>query len=614
MRMGCHSGIQRLIVYSFCFLFLFVVYPSPVRANPAAVLLVRVIAQTVTKRAATRAVADVTARQAVSKYPLTELALQETIRRQAAAEAASTAAAMSRAAAARAASVPARSALRSGGKVTWAGLNIAGGVMTTSELIGAFRSGDLAVSTDGVALGNGKYEVRIGGRTQIVDFEPSDDQPVILYGNAIRGDTGVVVTPSRPVVVSGYLLNGDGLNSYIPLELPSGVFKSMSFDNYKVTYSFNISDDSGDYYFIEDDEPSSVQNAMIYASVKEFERQYKPVIYDAEGDNGNFKYVNTSYSVDILDFVSKAGSPFPSYPGVYEEIGGASTRYEATVPAVLHVRTLKNGFNPCEIVELATGETNIYGEPVTERKRMCTPPTDSDYIINDKKISNLVYLSLNTDYKSNYFKNKNKLNSVKSVSSSELADILDDESVDNAIVADLMTDLLHDAALQDDYQGIPVSDDDYISESEIADALRKLGKDKLTARDLFSPYQNIEIDQLTNNETTINSGNGKTDINVEAKVDLGENPNIKSPDLGELPTGRDIIDPIKNSMPFLSDFKLSGKNATCPTVDSHFSLMSHDFHLVIDTHCPLIEQNRTFIELIASLIWALVALRVLLSA
>ncbi|OKP02013.1 hypothetical protein [Xenorhabdus eapokensis] len=600
MRMGCHSRIQRLIVYSFCFLFLFISWPFQVKANPAlaAGLLVRVIAQTAVKRGA----ASMAARQAATKYPLTEIAVQQTIRK----EAEATALAMSRVASSRAASVPARSALRSAGQVTWAGVTVAQGIMTTSELIGAFHSGDLAVSTDGVSLGNGKYEVRVGGRTQIVDFEPSDDQPVILYGDSIGGDTGVVVTLSRPVVVSGYFLNGDGLNSYVPLELPFGVFKSMSFDNNKVTYSFDVRDDSGDYYFIEDDKDSSIQNAMIYALVKEFERQYKPVIYDAKGDNGTFKYVATSYSLDILDFIPKADSPFPSYPGIYEEIGGANTAYSATIPAILHVKTLKSDFSPCSYVDLATTKN-------TESKYMCVPSTDNDYIINDKKISNVIRLSLNADYKGSYFKNKNKLNSVKSVSSSELANILGDEPLDNSIIADLITDLLHDAALQDGYQGIPVSDGDYISESEIADVLKTLGKDKLTARDLFSPYQNIEIDQSTN-ETTINNGGGKTDVNVDAKVDLGEDPNIKSPDLEEPPTGRDIIDPIKNSMPFLSDFKLSGRNATCPTVNDHFSLMGYEFNLVIENHCPLIEKNRNFIELIASLIWALVALRVLLSS
>ncbi|MDC9615767.1 hypothetical protein PSI19_18205 [Xenorhabdus khoisanae] len=606
MRMGCHSGIQRLIVYSFCFLFLFFSWPVQVKANPAlaAGLLVRVIAQTTAKRAAT---------QAAVRYPLTEAAvgryaLDQSIK--------ATLNGMSREAARRAASVPVNSYLRKAGQTTWAGVTVAGGVMTTSELIGAFRSGDLAVSTDGVALGNGKYEVRVGGRTQIVDFEPSDDQPVILYGDSIGGDIGIAVTPSRPVAVRGYVLNdvndsNIGSGQFGSYPIPSGVFKSISFDNNRITYSFDIRDDSGDYYFIEDDNSSSIQNAMIFASIKEFEKNHTPFIREAKGDNVTFNYIHTSYSVDILDFVPKPDSQFPSYPGMYEEIAGAVTFYNTTVPAILHVKELKPDYDPCKYVTVT--DLNVSGEPQNEEKYMCTPPTANDYIINDRKISNMVHLSLNTDYKVNYFKNKNKSNSIKPVSANELFNILGDEPLENSIVADLITDLLHDAALQDGYQGIPVSDGDYITESEILDALRTLGKDRLTARDLFSPYQNIEIDQSTN-ETNINNGRGKTDINVEAKVDLGENPNIKSPDLDEPPTGKDIIDPIRNSMPFLSDFKLSGKSATCPTVNDHFSLMGYDFNLVIESHCPLIEENRTFIELIASLIWALVALRVLLSS
>ncbi|WP_187654442.1 hypothetical protein [Xenorhabdus sp. PB62.4] len=599
MRMGCHSGFQRLIVYSFCFLFLFISCPSPVKANPAVVagvgILGRVIAQTVAKRAAT---------QAAARYPLTEAAagryaLDQSIK--------ATVNGMSREAARRAASVPANSYLRKAGQATWAGVTVAGGVMTTSELIGAFRSGDLAVSTDGVSLGNGKYEVRVGGRTQIVDFEPSDDQPVILYGDSIGGDIGITVTPPRPVVVNNFPLNDIKIGLF---PIPSGIVKSAFFDNSRAIYEVDIDDNTGDYYFIEDDSIESVQNATIFEAMREFERKYEPVIYEANGDNVTFEYISTSYSIDILDFIPRESSKFPSYHGVKNYIADAVTSYDSIVPAILHKKTLKSSYDPCEYI---TVSDVVDGNKTDSLKYMCTPPNENDYVIDDSRISSTIHLSLNVDYKGDYFNKKNKSNLIKTVSANELADILSDKPLDNYIIADLITDLLHDAALQDGYQGIPVSDDDYISESEIAEALRALGKDRLTARDLFSPYQNIEIDQSTN-ETNINNIGGKTDVNVEAKVDLGENPNIKSPDLEEPPTGRDIIEPIKNSMPFLSDFKLLGRNATCPTVNNHFSLMGYDFNLVIESHCPLIEQNRNFIELIASLIWALVALRVILSS
>ncbi|CDG21376.1 protein of unknown function [Xenorhabdus poinarii G6] len=598
MRMGCYSGIQRLIVYFFCFSFLFISWPKPVAANPAlaAGLLVRVIAQTVTKRAAT---------QAAIRYPLTEAAvgryaLDQSVK--------ATVNGMSREAARRAASVPMNSYLRKAGQVTWAGVTVTGGVMTASELIDSFRSDNLKVATDGVSLGNGKYEVRVGGRTQIVDFEPSPEAPVILYGSSFSGaDNGAVITPSLPVVVNAFPLN-DSNTGVFPV--PSGVVKSVSFDHSRAVYEISIRDDTGDYYFIEDDRMSSIQNAMIFKAVKEFEKQYQPRIDEAKGDNVTFDYVDTSYTLDVLDFIPKEGSLFPSYPGIYTQISGAVTSYDAVVPAILHKKTLKPNYRPCKYITVSEVVDDI---PVNTNKYMCTPPNDGDYVINDSRISESVYLSLNTDYKGDYFTKKNESNLIKSVSANELADILKDKPLNNNVVADLINDLLYDAAAQDNYEGMVLNDNDYIKESEISDALITLGIDKLTARDLFSPYQNIEINSSTN-EKNINNSGGNTDITVDAKVDLGENPNIKSPDLDEPLTGKEIIQPIRDSMPFLSDFKIGSRDAICPVADISFSLFGVNVDETINSHCDIIEKNRKLIELIASIVWAFAALRMVLSA
>lgn len=67
-------------------------------------------------------------------------------------------------------------------------------------------------------------------------------------------------------------------------------------------------------------------------------------------------------------------------------------------------------------------------------------------------------------------------------------------------------------------------------------------------------------------------------------------------------------------MPFLSDFKIGGSDAACPVADISFSLAGFNFEQIIDSHCDVIEKNRKFIELIASLIWAFAALRMILSA
>ncbi len=274
MRMGCHSGIQRLVVYSFCFSFLFISWPKSVSANPALAvgLLVRVIAQTVTKRAAT---------QAVTKYPLTEAAVQETIRRRAAA----TASAMTRELASRAVTVPANSVLRKAGQMTWAGLSVANGVMTASELVDSFSSGDFHVATSGTSLGNGKYKIEVGGRTRIVDFQPSPNSPVILYGNdSVNFEADWNSVLSDTPLVKGILLDGKGTESF---PVPSSVTQSNFLNNKLAAYSSDISSSSGDYFYIKDDKLSSVKDLIITSVVKQFETTYNSGFYitRASGDN-----------------------------------------------------------------------------------------------------------------------------------------------------------------------------------------------------------------------------------------------------------------------------------------------------------------------------------------
>ncbi|WP_038224791.1 hypothetical protein [Xenorhabdus bovienii] len=291
-------------------------------------------------------------------------------------------------------------------------------------------------------------------------------------------------------------------------------------------------------------------------------------------------------------------------------IGNAITSFDAVVPAILHKKTLLSSYNPCEYV---TVSDSVDDRVVTSDKRICTPPNDNDYVMNDERISDSVRLSLNMNYNGDFFDKKNKPDFIKTVSASELADILKDKPLDNSIIADLINDLLYDAAAQDGYEGITLSDSDYITESEVSDALKTIGG-KLTASDLFSPIQDIELPSISTG-TGIGTGSGtKIDSDIEIKVDFGSDPNVKLPDLGEPPSGKEIIQPIRDSMPFLSDFKIGGRDAACPVADISFSLAGFNFEQIIDSHCDVIEKNRKFIELIASLIWAFAALRMILSA
>ncbi|PHM24265.1 hypothetical protein [Xenorhabdus ehlersii] len=615
MRMGCHSGIQRLIVYSFCFAFLFISWPKPIVANPAlaAGLLVRVIAQTTAKRAATQAAArqataKAAAKQAGKEYPLTEAAIQATIRKEAAEKAAATARAMSRSAASRAATVPVNSSLRKAGQATWAGLSVASGVITVSELVDSFNSGDFQVATSGTSLGNGKYKVEVGGRTRIVDFQPSPNSPVILYGNdSVNFEPDWDSFSSDTPLVKGILLDGKG-TEYFPV--PSSVTQSNFFNNKLATYSSDIQSLSGDYFYIKDDKLSSVKDLILTGVVKNFEMRQDSKFYvnSVSGDNDTFDYITSSESIDVLDFnVIRDFNSRNSEDSLY--LPNAYNYFRANVPVIINRKEIKSNFEPCDRIRQDAQGNPIWGDYI------CIPPSESDYLFRSERTSLSVHVHLNRSYDGNYFNEKLKSSSVRVVSANELPHFLNNKTIDNSIVANLINDLLHDAAAQSGYEGIIVSDGDYVTSSEVDDSLRELGHDKIATSDFFSPIQNIEIDSSSHDTTINNNGGGNGGGgNIDVKVDLGIDPQIKAPDLEKPPTGKEIAQPIIDGMSFISDFKISGKDASCPTVNTPFSLMGFDFDLVIDSHCDLIERNRKLIELITSLVWAFMALRIVLDA
>ncbi|ENJ2509594.1 hypothetical protein AB0700_004507, partial [Escherichia coli] len=67
---------------------------------------------------------------------------------------------------------------------------------------------------------------------------------------------------------------------------------------------------------------------------------------------------------------------------------------------------------------------------------------------------------------------------------------------------------------------------------------------------------------------------------------------------------------IINLLPFTNEFNIGSRSASCPVVE--FSVFNHQYR--IDSHCPLIEQNRSAVETIFLIIWGFVALRIILSA
>lgn len=584
MRLGSHSRLKGLVCYSLSAAILFSSFPRPAHANPVLIGIAEVFGSIIARRAAlasAEAAADAafTARVANATYKGVEAA-----------------------AAARKLIVPANSALRTAGKVTWGALNVAGGVMTATELLDAFHNDKLSVATDGVALGDGKYEVKVGGVTQTVDFQPSPDNPVILYGSTTGvtpgtgtgTDTGTV---PRVVTVENLPIN-KGVETF---PTPDNVVQTKALDNSKAAYTFNTDTVTGDLYYIEDARMESLQNAFITATARHYENYiWSDTVSHVAGDNTSFDYVIESRTMDILDFtVSEQGS---AYPVVGSALDNAITYYKAAVPVVIHDKKIKSSYKSCEYVKVTETDGS------TSSKKMCTPPTEDDYAITDSRESYSSMLSLNFNYTGNALKPAETTEPAKVVTATELADLLSDTQLDNWTVADMLTDLLSQAASKTGYEGVPFTDDDYITDTEVANALKSLNG-TLTAASLMTSAEDKNGNIVISNTTNV-GGDTSNEITIEAKVDLGEDPNIKSPELEETPTGKQILAPIQESMPFLNDFKITGRDAQCPV--ARFSVFDHDY--VIDKHCDLIEQNRKLIELFVSILWAFVALRAVLKA
>lgn len=584
MRLGSNSRLKGLVCYSLSAAILFSTFPRPAHANPVLIGIAEVFGSIIARRAAltaaeTAADAAFTARVANATYKGVEAA-----------------------AAARKLIVPANSALRTAGKVTWGALNVAGGVMTATELLDAFHNDKLSVATDGVALGDGKYEVKVGGVTQTVDFQPSPDNPVILYGSstAVSPGTGTGTdtgTVPRVVTVENLPIN-KGVETF---PTPDNVVQTKALDNSKAAYTFNTDTVTGDLYYIEDARMESLQNAFITATARHYENYvWSDTVSHVVGDNTSFDYVIESRTMDILDFtVSEQGS---AYPEVGSALDNAITYYKAAVPVVIHDKKIKSSYKSCEYVKVT--ET----DGTTSSKKMCTPPTEDDYTITDSRESYSSMLSLNFNYTGNALKPAETTEPAKVVTATELADLLSDTQLDNWTVADMLTDLLSQAASKTGYEGVPFTDDDYITDTEVANALKSLNG-TLTAASLMTSAEDKNGNIVISNTTNV-GGDTSNETTIEAKVDLGEDPNIKSPELEETPTGKQILAPIQESMPFLNDFKITGRDAQCPV--ARFSVFDHDY--VIDKHCDLIEQNRKLIELFVSILWAFVALRAVLKA
>ncbi|EPL4465524.1 hypothetical protein MC862_001632 [Proteus mirabilis] len=173
-------------------------------------------------------------------------------------------------------------------------------------------------------------------------------------------------------------------------------------------------------------------------------------------------------------------------------------------------------------------------------------------------------------------------------------------------IANLLNAILMNASLQPDYKGIPFNSSNAITKDEIKNLLKENNESQTVYfHDLFE-----SVKTGSNNNLIIinNTTETKPTTPTDKDDDFDEN-DIKYPDL-DMPTAEQILQPYKSFFPYLQDFDLPSRNAQCPVWNIPF--LNENYK--VDSHCPLIEQNRSIIESIFSLVWAFIALRKLLSA
>jgi len=172
-------------------------------------------------------------------------------------------------------------------------------------------------------------------------------------------------------------------------------------------------------------------------------------------------------------------------------------------------------------------------------------------------------------------------------------------------LASLLNNLLYQSAAQPDYDGIPITSSNPITANEIKSVYPDYGK--LTDFDLLYPAQVKPDGDLVIKTPGLSTETGQSG---KVELDLGEYPEIDEPDLEEPPTGKEILEPIENLMPFIKNIQLPSKDASCPIAE--FNVF--DTQYKVDSHCPLLEQNKGLFQLIVGILWAFLSLRIILSA
>ncbi|MBD2794908.1 hypothetical protein ID857_22295, partial [Xenorhabdus sp. CUL] len=80
------------------------------------------------------------------------------------------------------------------------------------------------------------------------------------------------------------------------------------------------------------------------------------------------------------------------------------------------------------------------------------------------------------------------------------------------------------------------------------------------------------------------------------------------PELEDIPTAKQIIAPLFGLFPFLNHFDIPEKSVQCPVAE--FEVFER--HIVMDSHCILLEKIQGLLKIFSLIIWSFLGLRIIL--
>lgn len=475
------------------------------------------------------------------------------------------------------------------GELTWAGVAsaVAPSAFTIEDLNVSNGTEEISYISDGVPNGDGTYQVIINGKEETVKFMPNVKNPVIVKTDKTSN------TPSLPVIVgveTGYSLPNNAL------------YYAKNSNTNLYHYGVNSTIDIAKSYF---------QN--YYAN----HQLYKTVNFKLEGDNAIYDYVAQGYLFEFNHVGTDKGTSFYPNTSTNTNIAGLPITTKEIFNVTVRSVTYKSGYisSLCstEIIDGERFKTCNKPEPMNlpDSRLVKDFNSSNQYLkFSDKILDDYALISVNTSYVSSQLSKPYIFGSTADML--DKLSLLDDYEIPISKLTTLINALMMNAASMDGYQGLPFSSSNLFTEQEVKQAIQDIGHHP-TLLDWYGiaadPSGNLNLNFKTTyiniyNNYHNNDDDDIIDDNVK-KIDWGD---FEPPELEQTPD--DFLSFFDDLFPFLRDFELDEKKADCPIIQ--FDAFGKIY--TIETHCPLLEQNRPLTEMIMLIVWAFVSLRIILKA